>query len=78
MVALSSGGIIDELRMEPDTAANGDSAGGFGLKERVDAFERGIIAQELSRCSNNRSEAARRLGVARVTLLEKMKKYGLG
>jgi len=43
----------------------------------VDAYERGILVHELAQCRGNRSEAARRLGIARVTLLEKLKKYGI-
>jgi DNA-binding NtrC family response regulator len=43
----------------------------------VEAFERGILARELREVGGNRSEAARRLGIGRVTLLDKMKKYGL-
>ena len=74
LVALSSGGVVDELWQDAtDAQPNRD----FGLKERVAAYERGILAQELERSRGNRSEAARRLGVARVTLLEKLKKYGL-
>jgi len=76
IVALSSGGIADEGML--DDAFRGDEgAASFGLKERVEAYERGILASELERCGGNRSEAARRLGVARVTLLEKLKKHGL-
>jgi len=43
----------------------------------VGLFERGLIADELARCQGNQSETARRLGVSRVTLIEKAKKYGL-
>ncbi|MBN2493075.1 MAG: sigma-54-dependent Fis family transcriptional regulator [Deltaproteobacteria bacterium] len=75
MVALSSGGHIDELGLgEP---VQGAAPEGLSLKSRVAAFERGLIANELARCGQNRSEAARRLGVSRVTLLDKMKKYDL-
>jgi DNA-binding NtrC family response regulator len=42
------------------------------------AFERGLVARALDATSGNQSEAARRLGVSRVTLIDKMKKYGLG
>ncbi len=47
------------------------------LKARVDAFERGLIAEALGRNGGNRSETARTLGMSRVTLLDKLKKYGL-
>ena len=76
IVALSAGGIADES-MIGEASSIDDATAVFGLKERVEAHERGILANELERCQGNRSEAARRLGIARVTLLEKLKKYGL-
>lgn len=76
MVALSSGGVVDEVSAGAAPSAP-EEPEGFGLKERVEALERGIIAQELRACAGNRSETARRLGIGRVTLLDKMKKYGL-
>jgi two-component system, NtrC family, response regulator HydG len=48
-----------------------------GLKDRVAVFERGLIAAELERCHGNQSEAARRLGVSRPTLIDKLRKLGL-
>jgi DNA-binding NtrC family response regulator len=55
-----------------------DARNGPSLKEQVEAFERGLVARALDATSGNQSEAARRLGVSRVTLIDKMKKYGLG
>ncbi len=55
-----------------------DARGGPSLKEQVEAFERGLVARSLDSTGGNQSEAARRLGVSRVTLIDKMKKYGLG
>ena len=69
----SAGGVLSEA---DDDAAVAEP-GSLGLKERVESFERGLIADELQRCGGNRSEAARRMGIGRVTLLEKMKKYGI-
>ena len=75
LVALSTSGVVDEVSLG---AATGESTEpSFGLKERVEAFERGILVTELRETGGNRSEAARRLGIGRVTLLDKMKKYGL-
>jgi two-component system response regulator HydG len=75
LVALSTGGVVDEASLG---AAIGESAeSSFGLKERVEAFERGILVRQLRETAGNRSEAARRLGIGRVTLLDKMRKYGL-
>ncbi|MBP8805436.1 MAG: sigma-54-dependent Fis family transcriptional regulator [Kofleriaceae bacterium] len=52
-------------------------AEGPSLREQVEAFERGVIARALTATGGNQSEAARRLGTSRVTLLDKIKKYGL-
>jgi two-component system response regulator AtoC len=55
-----------------------DARSGPSLKEQVEAFERGLVGRALDSTGGNQSEAARRLGVSRVTLIDKMKKYGLG
>ncbi len=47
------------------------------LQERVDAFERKLLKEALDSCNGNRSQAARRLGINRTTLLAKMKKFGI-
>ncbi len=54
-----------------------DARNGPSLKEQVEAFERGLVARALDATGGNQSEAARRLGVSRVTLIDKLKKYGL-
>lgn len=54
-----------------------DARNGPSLKEQVEAFERNLVARALDATGGNQSEAARRLGVSRVTLIDKMKKYGL-
>jgi DNA-binding NtrC family response regulator len=51
---------------------------GSTLRHKVDAFERGLIAEALRASAGNRSEAARQLGISRVTLHDKLKKHGLG
>ena len=50
---------------------------GPSLREQVEAFERGVIVRALAAAAGNQSEAARRLGTSRVTLIDKLKKYGL-
>jgi two-component system response regulator AtoC len=92
LAALSTGGAITladlesatGLRSEPapppvDDAAEPppDARSGPSLKEQVEAFERGLVARALEATGGNQSEAARRLGVSRVTLIDKLKKYGL-
>ncbi len=94
LAALSSGGMIgladleqatgDHVSAHPDPATADsadpppDARNGPSLKEQVEAFERGLVARSLDATGGNQSEAARRLGVSRVTLIDKMKKYGLG
>ncbi len=59
-------------------APGASSEGGPSLREQVEAFERGLVARMLDATAGNQSEAARRLGVSRVTLIDKLKKYGIG
>jgi DNA-binding NtrC family response regulator len=92
LAALSSGGLIglaDFQAAESSTnsmpAASDhadadpppDARNGPSLKEQVEAFERGLVGRALDATGGNQSEAARRLGVSRVTLIDKMKKYSL-
>ena len=80
LVALSSDGEIDaQLLPDVDVPGHASPLGATaGLKERVEAYERGLISIALRECGGNRSEAARRLGISRATLHEKLNKYGLG
>lgn len=50
---------------------------GPSLREQVEAFERGVLTRALERAGGNQSKTARQLGVSRVTLIDKLKKYGL-
>ncbi|MFH2005773.1 MAG: sigma-54 dependent transcriptional regulator [bacterium] len=83
LVALADGPVIDEDPFAQAVGAAVDAAGdhslgrSLGLRDRMAAFERGLIAAELDRCQSNQSEAARRLGVSRPALIDKIKKYGL-
>ena len=47
------------------------------MTELTDHVARLIIAETLDACHGNRSQAAKRLGISRPTLLYKMGKYGL-
>jgi two-component system, NtrC family, response regulator HydG len=53
--------------------------GGFGgtLKQSRESSERANIVRALEKASHSRTRAAQLLGVSRVTLYKKMKKYGL-
>ncbi len=75
LVVLSEGPLIDEnpfAHRVPDTGSM------TGLHDQVSRFEREIIARTLRETGGNQSEAARRLEISRTTLIEKMKRHGLG
>jgi DNA-binding NtrC family response regulator len=57
--------------------ATGDPGPGHPLRARVEAFERALIAEAFEHANRNQSETARRLGVSRPALIEKLHKYGL-
>jgi two-component system response regulator HydG len=75
MIALSDDGELDP-ELIPG-AASTEEAPALDLKSRVDAYERGLVLEALEAAHANRSEAARRLGISRVTLYDKLAKYGL-
>ena len=60
--------------------SGGDVAGGTGplTRNQLEESERDAIVSALKRTNGNRREAAVQLGIARSTLFDKMKKYGLG
>jgi two-component system, NtrC family, response regulator HydG len=76
LVALSPPGALD-LTLLPGGHASPPARPSLGLRERMDAYERGVVVEALSLSHGNRSEAARTLGISRVTLHDKLKKYGL-
>jgi two-component system response regulator AtoC len=89
VIALSNGGVVGpELlsvsapRADAPAPASDDDAPPpshehASLREQVEAFERALVARALEETHGNQSEAARRLGIGRATLIDKMKKYAL-
>ncbi len=82
MVALSGGG---EIGLQAFTRPASGSAepgaepppdGTLSLREQVEALERSVIARTLATVAGNQSEAARRLGLSRGSLIDRLKKYG--
>jgi two-component system response regulator HydG len=73
MIALSADGELD-LDLLP---APGRAVEGLDLKSRMDAYERGMIVDALHATDGNRTEAAKQLGISRVTLHEKLRKHGI-
>jgi DNA-binding NtrC family response regulator len=63
-----------------EPAAPGEEApldGALSLRLHLEAVERGLVVKTLAATGGNQSEAARRLGVSRSSLIDRMKKYGL-
>jgi len=81
MVALGGAG---EIGLEAFVAATGTiepggeapADGTLTLREQVEALERSVIGRTLSSVAGNQSEAARRLGLSRGSLIDRLKKYG--
>jgi two-component system, NtrC family, response regulator AtoC len=56
----------------PDPAGQGPT-----YREQMEAFERNLLAGGLRNASGNQSEAARRLGLSRATLYDRLQRHGL-
>jgi len=80
LVALSPPDGLDLSLLGGDEPPGGGGASdrALPLRERVEAYERGLVVEALRGARGNRSEAARRLGISRVTLHDKLRKWGLG
>jgi len=63
----------------PAFKKSGASSGGQGLAfaEAVEAFERNLLSDALQRSGGNLTQASLELGMAKTTLFDKVKKYGL-
>jgi DNA-binding NtrC family response regulator len=77
VVALSPEGELDLSLLSPGRPVP-SSEDQSRLRDKVDVYERGLILDALRACAGNRSEAARQLGISRVTLHDKLKKHGIG
>jgi two-component system C4-dicarboxylate transport response regulator DctD len=66
-------GIPDDL----STAAAGGADDALPLKERVEQYERALIADALQQSNGAVAQAAERLQMAKATLYEKIRRYGL-
>jgi two-component system response regulator HydG len=78
LVALSPEGTLDPAFLPVADAPTKDETAEGTLRQRVEAYERGLLVTALETAGGNRSRAARALGIGRATLHEKMQKYGLG
>ncbi len=82
-VVLASGGKIDVEVLRGPQARPGTGQGverfdrALSLRERLALIERGMIVRTLAAVRGNRSQAAKRLGMSRTTLIDRLNKYGL-
>jgi two-component system response regulator AtoC len=78
ILALSTGGPIGlEAFAMASGAPEADPEETLSLREQLDAVERGLIQRTMTSAGGNQSEAARRLGLNRGSLIERLKKYGM-
>jgi two-component system response regulator AtoC len=83
MVALSGGGEISASAFDAPPPAKVEPGaepvqpGALTLREHLDAVERSLIANTLAELGGNQSAAARKLGLSRSALIDRLKKYGL-
>src|SRR5467141_2032951 len=71
----------DESWLPRETAQTGGGASAqldrkLSLRDQVEAVERTLIGRVMTAVGGNQSEAARRLGLSRGSLIERLKKYG--
>jgi DNA-binding NtrC family response regulator len=78
-IALSEDGVIRGVDLFPDSAPSEPAShdAPVSLAQAREAAERAHIERVLAACGMRQQEAARRLGISRTTLWEKMKRYGI-
>jgi DNA-binding NtrC family response regulator len=76
LVALSPEGELDLALLSSGRASQSPEPPSR-LREKMDVYERGLIVDALRASAGNRSEAARQLGISRVTLHDKLKKHAI-
>src|SRR5437899_10656777 len=83
IVALATGGEIGleafgtaSAAPAADAGAEAPPEGTLSLREQIEAMERSLIGRTMTEVGGNQSEAARRLGLSRGSLIERLKKYG--
>ncbi len=74
---LPQDGLLQIQSFQDDEASNGSKINAQGLKHSVENFEAMIIRKSLEINENNRSLAAKELGIPKRTLADKCIRYGL-
>lgn len=76
VIGLSAFAMASSPQAGSETAAQ-NAAEGPTYREQMDVFERNLLASVLAATSGNQSEAARRLGLSRATLYDRLQRHGL-
>jgi DNA-binding NtrC family response regulator len=86
-VALASGTVIGPAAFalvqdptgtrEPGAPSELTAESGPTFREQMEAFERNLLASALAAAAGNQSQVARRLGMTRATLYDRLKRYQL-
>jgi DNA-binding NtrC family response regulator len=82
LVALCEGTTLDAallraLEGSGSSATGAREASSGTFREQVERLERTLLREALERARGNQSEAARSLGLSRVTFLDKLKRHGI-
>jgi two-component system, NtrC family, response regulator HydG len=77
LVVLSPPGRLDLSLLPDGSRASAGTGPTLTLKQKMDAYERGLVADALRETGGNRTAAAAKLGISRVTLHDKLHKHGL-
>jgi DNA-binding NtrC family response regulator len=67
----------DHVRDHASFAADSPATNAGGIRDRFAELERAAIISALEACGGNQTEAAKRLGLSRRTLIYRMEKHGL-
>lgn len=65
------------ITMEKDALSDEERKGDLTLAERMKRVEKKLILEELEACGYNKAATARRLGISRQMLYNKMKQHGI-
>ncbi len=77
LVASSEDGVLRADDLEPERRHDAPAESGT-FREKVAAFERALLLEALDAADGNQSEAARRLGLSRPTMIDRLKRLGIG
>lgn len=76
LVATTEDGTLCASDLTPERASAGASAPGT-FREKMASYEKALLLEALEAADGNQSEAARRLGLSRPTMIDRLKRLGL-